>query len=74
GYLMGDREESGIVAPKGNDHGDLVCCVSIVAEEGQDLEKIFRETIGIKGNQTWGLVGLLEVVGRKGSLMLELVE
>ncbi|MCI43456.1 hypothetical protein A2U01_0064693, partial [Trifolium medium] len=30
GYLMGDMEENGIVAPKGDDHGALVCCVSIV--------------------------------------------
>ncbi|MCI54279.1 hypothetical protein A2U01_0075528, partial [Trifolium medium] len=48
GYLMGDREESGIVAPKGDDHGDLVCCVSIVTEEVQDHEKIFREAIGTR--------------------------
>ncbi|MCI66463.1 hypothetical protein A2U01_0087721, partial [Trifolium medium] len=41
GYLMRDGEESGIVAPKGYDQGALVCCVSIVAEEVQDLEKIF---------------------------------
>ncbi|MCI72154.1 hypothetical protein A2U01_0093417, partial [Trifolium medium] len=40
---MGDKEKSGIVEPKGDDHGALVCCVSIVAEEVQDLEKIFRE-------------------------------
>ncbi|MCI62268.1 hypothetical protein A2U01_0083525, partial [Trifolium medium] len=67
-------EESGIVAPKGDDHGALVCCVSIVVEEVQDLEKIFRETIGTKVNQTWELVGLLKVVGCKGSLILELME
>ncbi|MCI77683.1 hypothetical protein A2U01_0098953 [Trifolium medium] len=42
---MGDREESGIVEPKGDDHGDLVHYVSIVAEEVQDFEKIFREAI-----------------------------
>ncbi|MCI58663.1 hypothetical protein A2U01_0079918, partial [Trifolium medium] len=52
GYLMGDGEESGIVAPKGYDHGALVCGVSIVAEQVQDLEKIFREAIGTRGNQT----------------------
>ncbi|MCI78658.1 hypothetical protein A2U01_0099929, partial [Trifolium medium] len=46
GYLMGDKDESGIVEPKGDDHGALVCRVSIVAEEVQDLEKIFREAIG----------------------------
>ncbi|MCI59966.1 hypothetical protein A2U01_0081221, partial [Trifolium medium] len=33
GYLKGDKEESGIVAPKGYGYGDLVCHVSIVAEE-----------------------------------------
>ncbi|MCI90790.1 hypothetical protein A2U01_0112084, partial [Trifolium medium] len=49
-------------APKGDDHGALVCCVSIVAEEVQDLEKIFIEAIGTKVNQTWKLEGLLEVV------------
>ncbi|MCI59873.1 hypothetical protein A2U01_0081128, partial [Trifolium medium] len=45
---MGDKEESSVVALKGDDHGALVCCVSIVAEEVQDLEKIFREAIGTK--------------------------
>ncbi|MCI61014.1 hypothetical protein A2U01_0082270, partial [Trifolium medium] len=72
---MGDsREKSGIVEPKGDDHVALVCCVSIAAEEVQDLDKIFREAIETKGNQTWELVGLLEVVGCKGSLILELVK
>jgi hypothetical protein len=33
GYLMGDREEIDIVAPKWYGCGDLVCHVSIVAEE-----------------------------------------
>ncbi|MCI45496.1 hypothetical protein A2U01_0066735, partial [Trifolium medium] len=33
GYLIGDREESGIVEPNGYDHGDLVGYISIVAEE-----------------------------------------
>ena len=73
GYLIGDREESGCVEPKGN-HGDLVGNVSIVAEEVQDLERIFREAIESNLDQTWELVGLLEVVGCKGSLMLQLVE
>ncbi|MCI87297.1 hypothetical protein A2U01_0108579, partial [Trifolium medium] len=45
---MGDREENSIVEPKGGDHGAHVCCVSIVAEEVQDLEKISREAIGTK--------------------------
>ncbi|KAK2438227.1 hypothetical protein QL285_023036 [Trifolium repens] len=44
GYLIGDREESGCVEPKGN-HGDLVGYVSIVAEEVQDLERIFRRQL-----------------------------
>ena len=48
--------------------------VSIVAEEVQDLERIFREAIESNHDQTWELVGLLEVVGCKGSLMLQLVE
>ncbi|MCI10336.1 CC-NBS-LRR resistance protein, partial [Trifolium medium] len=43
GYLIGDREESGSVEPKGCNHGDLVGYVSIVAEEVQDLERIFRK-------------------------------
>ncbi|KAK2442835.1 alpha carbonic anhydrase [Trifolium repens] len=73
GYLIGDREESGCVEPKGN-HRGLVGYVSIVAEEVQDLERIFRETIESNLDQTWELVGLLEVVGHKGSLMLQLVE
>ncbi|MCI85407.1 hypothetical protein A2U01_0106686, partial [Trifolium medium] len=51
-YLMGDMEESGIVAPNGYDHGDLVGCVSIVAEKVQNL-KIFREAIESNGDQTW---------------------
>ncbi|MCI94031.1 hypothetical protein A2U01_0115329, partial [Trifolium medium] len=37
GYLIGDKEESGIVEPNGDDHGNLVGYVSIVAEEVQDL-------------------------------------
>ena len=73
GYLIGDREESGCVEPKGN-HGDLVGYVSIVAEEVQDLERIFREAIESNLDQTVELVGLLEVVGYKESLMLQLVE
>ncbi|KAK2365644.1 hypothetical protein QL285_079119 [Trifolium repens] len=73
GYLIGDREEGGCVEPKGN-HGDLVGNVSIVAEEVQDLERIFREAIGSNLDPTMELVGLLEVVGCKGSLMLQLVE
>ncbi|GAU38535.1 hypothetical protein TSUD_320070 [Trifolium subterraneum] len=72
-YLTGDREESGCVEPKGN-HGGLVGYVSIVAEKVQDLEKIFREAIESNLDQTVELVGLLEVVGCKGSLMLQLVE
>ena len=74
GYLIGDREESGCIEPKGCNHGDLVGNVSIVAEEVQDLERIFRETIENNIDQTMELVGLLEVVGCKGSLMLQLVE
>ncbi|MCI89137.1 hypothetical protein A2U01_0110425, partial [Trifolium medium] len=38
GYLMRDREKSGIVAPKWYGCGDLVGYVSIVAEEVQNLE------------------------------------
>ncbi|MCI95003.1 hypothetical protein A2U01_0116301, partial [Trifolium medium] len=52
GYLIGDREQSGIVGPKGCDHGDLVGYVSIVAEEFQDLERIFREAIESNDDQT----------------------
>ncbi|PNX62542.1 hypothetical protein L195_g061195, partial [Trifolium pratense] len=74
GYLIGDREKDDIVEPKGDDHGDLVGYVSIVSEEVQDLERIFREAIESNGDQTRELVGLLEVVGCKGSLMLQLVE
>ncbi|MCI60233.1 hypothetical protein A2U01_0081488, partial [Trifolium medium] len=41
GYLVRDREESGIVAPKWyGDYGDLVCHVSIVAEEVQNLKDL----------------------------------
>jgi hypothetical protein len=40
----------------------------------QNLLKNFREAIRNKGNQTWKLVGLLEVVRYKESLMLVLVE
>ena len=40
GYLMGGREESGIVAPKWYDYEDLVGYVSIVAEEVQNLEDL----------------------------------
>ncbi|MCI82857.1 hypothetical protein A2U01_0104131, partial [Trifolium medium] len=40
GYIMGDREESGIVAPKWYRYGALVCYVSIVAEEVQNLEPL----------------------------------
>ncbi|MCI78284.1 hypothetical protein A2U01_0099554, partial [Trifolium medium] len=58
GYLMGDKDESGSVATKEYVYGDLVCYVSIVTEEVQDLGKIFREAIGTGGNQTWELVGL----------------
>ncbi|PNX61376.1 hypothetical protein L195_g052422, partial [Trifolium pratense] len=63
----------GIVEPKGDDHGDLVGYVSIVAEEVQDL-RIFKETIESNSDQTRELIGLLEVVGCKGSLMLQLLE
>ncbi|PNX57687.1 hypothetical protein L195_g050530 [Trifolium pratense] len=73
GYL-GDWEESGSVAPKEFSYGDLVDYVSIVAEEVQNMLKNFREAIGSNGDQTWELVGLLEVVGYKESLMLQLVE
>ncbi|MCI78857.1 hypothetical protein A2U01_0100128, partial [Trifolium medium] len=40
GYLVRDREESGIVAPKEYDYGDLVCYVLIVAEKVQNLEDL----------------------------------
>ncbi|KAK2378990.1 hypothetical protein QL285_066836 [Trifolium repens] len=73
GYLIGDREESCCVEPKGN-HGDLVGNISIVAEEVQGLERIFREAIENNLDQTMELVGLLEIIGCKGSLMLQLVE
>ena len=46
----------------------------IVAEEVQNMLKNFREAIGSNSDQTWELVGLLEVVGYKESLMLQLVE
>ena len=72
-YLIEDREESGCVEPKGN-HGGLVGYVSIVAEEVQDLERIYWEAIESNLDQTVELVGLLQVVGCKGSLMLQLVE
>ncbi|PNX69854.1 hypothetical protein L195_g064623, partial [Trifolium pratense] len=45
GYLIGDKEEGDIVEPKGDDHGEFVGYVSIVAEEVQDIERIFREAI-----------------------------
>jgi hypothetical protein len=48
--------------------------VLIEVEEVQNLLKNFKDAIGNKGNQTWELVGLLEVVGYKESLMLQLVE
>ncbi|PNX59049.1 hypothetical protein L195_g059492, partial [Trifolium pratense] len=63
GYLMGDMEENDIVGPKACDHGDLVGYVSILDEKVQDLERIFREAIENKGDQTWKLMRLLEVVG-----------
>jgi hypothetical protein len=53
GYLMVDREESVIVAPKWYDYEDLVCYVSIVAEEVQNILKISREAIESNGDQTW---------------------
>ncbi|CAJ2666798.1 unnamed protein product [Trifolium pratense] len=74
GYLIGDREEGGSVEPKRDDHGDLVGYISIVSEEVQDLERIFREAIESNGDQTLELVELLEVFECKGSLMLQLVE
>ncbi|MCI56135.1 hypothetical protein A2U01_0077386, partial [Trifolium medium] len=40
GYLMGDRVESGIVAPKWYGYGDLVRYGLIVAEEVQNLEDL----------------------------------
>ncbi|MCI89162.1 hypothetical protein A2U01_0110450, partial [Trifolium medium] len=49
---MGDRKESGIVEPKGCDHGNLVAYVSIVVEEVQDLERIFRGAIESNSDQT----------------------
>ncbi|MCI86747.1 hypothetical protein A2U01_0108028, partial [Trifolium medium] len=52
GYLKGDREESDIVAPKWYTYGAIVCYVSIVAEEVQDLKRIFREAIESNGDQT----------------------
>jgi hypothetical protein len=45
-----------------------------VAEEVQRILKIFRKTIRSNNDQTWELVGLLEVVGNKESLLLQLVE
>jgi hypothetical protein len=40
GYLMRGREESEIVTPKWYDYEDLVCYVSIVAEEVENLEDL----------------------------------
>ena len=40
GYLMRDREESGIVASKWNGYGNLVGYVSIVTEEVQNLKDL----------------------------------
>ena len=40
GYLMGDREESGIVASKWYSFGDLVVIFSIVSEEVQNLKDL----------------------------------
>ncbi|MCI08818.1 hypothetical protein A2U01_0029899 [Trifolium medium] len=74
-YLVRDREGSDIVAPKKYSYGDLVCYVSIEAEEVQNLvSKIFREAIRNKDKQTLRLVGLLEVVGCKESSILQLVK
>jgi 23S rRNA maturation-related 3'-5' exoribonuclease YhaM len=54
GYLMRDREKSGIVAPKWYDYGDLVGYVSIVAKEVQNLEDLrggnLEETVFKLGN------------------------
>ncbi|KAK2450625.1 hypothetical protein QL285_009738 [Trifolium repens] len=72
GYLAGDREESGSVAPFGYDCEDLVGYVPIEAEEVQDLLKNFKEAIANIDNRTWELVGLLELVEHKESSMLEL--
>jgi hypothetical protein len=51
-----------------------MCYVLIVAEEVQNMLKIFRKAIGSNNYQTWELVGLLEVVGKRESSMLQLVE
>ena len=69
GYLV-DREESGNVASKECSYEDLVVYYPIVAEEVQNMLKIFRETIGSNGNQIQELVGLLEVVGYKENLRI----
>jgi hypothetical protein len=45
-----------------------------VAEEVQSILKIFMKIIRSNNDQTWELVGLLEVVGNKESLLLQLVE
>ncbi|PNX57351.1 hypothetical protein L195_g050356, partial [Trifolium pratense] len=74
GYLIEDMEEGDSVETKRYDHGDLVGYVSIVSEEVQDLKRIFSEAIESNSDQTKELVGLLEVAGCKGSLMLQLVE
>ena len=63
-----------MLSQRGVTMGTLWEYVSIVAEEVQDLERIFREAIESNLDQTWELVGLLEVVGYKESLMLQLVE
>jgi hypothetical protein len=72
GYQEGDRVESGSGASKWYDCEDLVGYVPIEAEEVQNLLKNFREAIGNTDSRTWELVGLLEVVGHKESLLLEL--
>jgi hypothetical protein len=52
-YLNRDREESGIVVPKWYGCEDLVCYVSIVAEEVQNVLKTFRVSIESNNDQTW---------------------
>jgi hypothetical protein len=57
GYLIGDREESGIVAPKWYDYEDHVCYVSIVTEEVQNVLKTFREAIESNDDRHGNLQG-----------------
>ena len=56
GYLMRNREESGIVASKWYGYGNLVGMFRLWLKKCKTW-KIFRETIGSNSVETWKLVG-----------------